>query len=142
MDMTNIVGRLTGDAKVNTVTGNKQVVNFSVAINDSYKNKEGERITQTDYFDCAYWMGTKVAQFLTKGTLVELTGRVTARAWLTGNGEPRAALNFNTSKIQLYGGGKKTENQDNDTADREAAEEKYMDFKVIGAEEVNDDLPF
>lgn len=140
--MTNIVGRLTGDATVNTVTGNKQVVNFSVAVNDSYKNKEGERITQTDYFDCAYWIGTKVAEFLTKGTLVELSGRVTARAWLTGDGQARAALNFNTSKIQLFGGGKKVETQNDKPTNGDGAEEKYMDFEIIGGETVHDDLPF
>ena len=76
----NITGRVTADAQVRNVSNSKTVVNFSVAINDSYKNKVGERIEQTTYFDCAYWLSPKVAQILTKGTVVELTGKVTARA--------------------------------------------------------------
>ena len=42
----NITGRLTRDAEVCTTSQLKQVVNFSVAINDSYRNKQGERIEQ------------------------------------------------------------------------------------------------
>ncbi len=104
----NITGRVTADAQVRNVSNSKTVVNFSVAINDSYKNKAGERIVQTTYFDCAYWLSPKVAQILTKGTVVELTGKVSARAWTGSDGQLHAGLNFNTSQIKLHGGGKKT----------------------------------
>ncbi|NRT10800.1 single stranded DNA-binding protein [Flavobacterium sp. 14A] len=76
----NIIGRLIKDAEIHRTTQDKQVVNFSVAINDSYKNKQGERIEQTSYFDCSYWISPNVAKIVTKGALVELTGRVSARA--------------------------------------------------------------
>jgi single-strand DNA-binding protein len=69
-----ITGRLTADAQVRNVSEGKQVVNFSVAVNDSYKAKNGERVTQTEFFDCSYWIGTAVAQYLTKGTIVETLG--------------------------------------------------------------------
>ena len=105
----NITGRLTRDAEVRTTSQQKQVVNFSVAINDSYRNKHGERIEQTTYFDCSYWITPNVAKILTKGSLVELSGRVTARAWTGNDGEAHAGLNFHTSQIKLHGGGKKSE---------------------------------
>ncbi len=105
----NIIGRLTRDAQISTLPSDKQVVNFSVAVNDSYRNKQGERVEHTEYFNCAYWISTNVAKVLTKGTLVELNGRVSARAWIGGDGEAHAALNFHTSKIKLYGGGKRSE---------------------------------
>ena len=105
----NIIGRLTRDAEVRTTSQDKQVVNFSVATNESYKNKQGERVEQTTYFDCAYWLSAKVASLLTKGTLVELTGRVSTRAWVNKDGEARAGLNFHTSQIKLHGGSKRTE---------------------------------
>ena len=95
----NIIGRLTRDAQISTLPSDKQVVNFSVAVNDSYRNKQGERVEHTEYFNCAYWISTNVAKVLTKGTLVELNGRVSARAWIGGDGEAHAALKFNTSKI-------------------------------------------
>ncbi|MCP1994408.1 single-stranded DNA-binding protein [Flavobacterium sp. HSC-61S13] len=129
----NITGRLTRDAEVRTTSQDKQVVNFSVAINDSYRNKQGERIEQTTYFDCSYWISPKVAKLLTKGTLVELSGRVSTRAWAGNDGELRAGLNFHTSQIKLHGGSRKTE-----TVQATAQTENNK----VTAQETADDLPF
>jgi single-strand DNA-binding protein len=136
----NIIGRLTRDAEVRNVSGEQQVVNFSVALNDSYRNKEGERTEQVTFLDCAYWRTTKVAPYLTKGTLVELQGRISPRAWVDMDGAVHAALNFRTSKIKFHGGGKKEEtvqataNPKNSKAAAKAAQPQ-------GADD-NDDLPF
>ena len=124
----NIIGRVTSDAQVRNVSNSKQVVNFSVAINDSYRNKAGEQVEQTTYFDCAYWISSKVAKILTKGSLVDLTGRVSARAWTGSNGEARAGLNFNTSQIKLHGGGKKSERAQATTATSNDKPENDLPF--------------
>ena len=129
----NIIGRLTKNAEVRTLSNEKQVVNFSVATNESYKNKQGERIEQTTYFDCAYWLTANVARLLTKGTLVELTGRVSTRAWTGKDGEPKAGLNFHTSNIKLHEGSKKTE-----TVQASAQSEN----NGFTSQETADDLPF
>jgi single-strand DNA-binding protein len=100
---------MTKDAQVRTLSNSKQVVNFSVAINDSYRNKVSEPIEQTTYFDCAYWISSKVANILTRGSLVELTGRISARAWTGNDGEVHAGLNLNISHIKLHLGVKKSE---------------------------------
>ncbi len=129
----NITGRLTRDAEVRTLSNEKQVVNFSVATNDSYRNKQGERVEQTTYFDCAYWITPNVARLLTKGTLVELTGRVSTRAWVSKDGEARAGLNFHTSQIKLHGGGNRAETV------QATAQSESNGFTAQGTE---DDLPF
>lgn len=50
-----IVGRLTADATVNTLKDERKVVNFSVAVNDSYKAKGNEQpVKVTNYFNCSY----------------------------------------------------------------------------------------
>lgn len=130
----NIIGRLTGDAKVSTLQNSREVVNFSVAVNDSYKKKDGERVQLTEYFECAYFLSAEVADYLTKGTLVEVTGRVSARAWLGRDGEPRASLNFHTSNIRFLDGAKKTERAEIDLT----AKGNKKQAKKDG----NDDLPF
>ena len=129
----NIIGRLTRDAQVHTLSNEKQVVNFSVATNESYKNRQGERIEQTTYFDCAYWISAKVATLLTKGTLVELTGRVSTRAWTGKDGEARSALKFHTSNIKLHGSNKRTE-----TVQATAQSE----HNSTAGKDTEDDLPF
>jgi single-strand DNA-binding protein len=99
-----IVGRLTADAKVSTLKDNRQVVNFTVAINDSYKPKNSEAAVKiTNYVNCSYWISTSLAQSMNKGTLVELSGRIGVTAWVNAEGEPKAALNFHVNRIKLHG---------------------------------------
>lgn len=135
----NITGRLTKDAKVSTLSDSRQVVNFSVAINESYKNKKGDKVEQTTFFDCAYWISPRVAEWLTKGTVVELTGMVSARAWKGNDGEARAGLNFNTSNIKLHGGGKKSEGVQ---ALKTGQTAEKGENKKVTVKEPEDDVPF
>lgn len=135
----NITGRVTKDAKVSTLSDSRQVVNFSVAINESYKNKKGDRVEQTTFFECAYWISPRVAEWLTKGTVVELTGMVSARVWKGNDGEPKAGLNFNTSNIKLHGGGKKSEGAQ---AVKTGQTAEQGENKKATLKEPEDDIPF
>ncbi len=126
----NIIGRLTKDAEVRTTSQDRQVVNFSLAVNDSYRDRQGNRVVQTTYFDCAYWINTTIAPFLTKGTLVELTGRVNARAWVGKDGEAHAALNFHTSQIKFH------------TGSTHAATVQTQEHNTVAQDALDNDLPF
>ena len=74
-----------------------------------------------------------VAKILIKGALVELTGRVSTRAWTANNGELRSSLNFHISIIKLHGSNKKIEHAQ--------VIVKQENTKII-IEEPVDDLPF
>lgn len=142
-----ITGRLTGDAVVRTLSDERQVVNFSVAVNDSYKAKNGERVTQTEFFDCSYWIGTSIAPYLKKGGIVELAGRVSVRAWIDGEGQAKAGLNFHTSKITLHGGASegnaaKAQPTGNSKAATAETTEVHEAHVIQGGTVPNDDLPF
>lgn len=101
-----IIGRITKNAVVNQLKDERQVVNFSVAVNDYYKPKEGEGVKTTTFINCSYWISSKIAERLTKGSLVELFGRISANAYTDLKGEAKASLNFhvNNIKIHLSGG--------------------------------------
>ena len=102
MEMT---ARLTGDAKISNLKNDRQVVNFSIAINDSYKAKGSNEPTKiVTYVQCDYWVNPGVAQYLTKGTLVELQGRVGVNAYIGKDGEAKAILTFHVNTIKLHGG--------------------------------------
>ncbi|WP_312992987.1 single-stranded DNA-binding protein [Chryseobacterium flavum] len=96
----NISGRLTQDATVSKTTSGKEVVNFRVAVNDGYKNKQGEWVDNTAFIECAYWRSAKPVSWLKQGLYVELTGQISARAWQGKDGNPKAGLNFTTSNIK------------------------------------------
>lgn len=99
-----LTGRLTADAKVSEVKGGKKVVNFSIAINDSYKPKDGERVELTTYVECAYWINAKVGEFLKKGLLVQLNGRMGSRAWVNKDGDAKSSLTCNIANVKFLGG--------------------------------------
>lgn len=100
--MQQITGRLTADATVKTLEGGKQVVNFSIADNETYKPKgQDEPVQVTTFFNCSYWINTAVAAVLRKGAVVQLSGRMSARGYQTNTGGIDAALNFRTNRIEV-----------------------------------------
>lgn len=104
MEMT---ARLTGDAKISILKNDRQVVNFSVAINDSYKAKGDSEVTKiVTYVQCDYWVNPAIARYLTKGILVELQGRVGVNAYTGKDGEAKATLTFHVNTIKLHGNGR------------------------------------
>jgi single-strand DNA-binding protein len=135
--MEQLTGRLTADAKVSTVKGDKKVVNFNIAINDSYRSN-GETVRVTTYVDCAYWINAAIAEYLKKGLLVELFGRIGSRAWIDKDGAAQSTVTLNVSNVKFLGGASATglERQDGKSAKKETV---YNDEKK-GAD--NDDLPF
>lgn len=140
--MNTIVGRITKNAQINTLKDQRQVVNFSVAINDYYKTKAGERKEQTTFYNCSYWISPNVAKILTKGTLVELTGRISPSAWIGRDGEIKSGLNFHTSRIKLHGGGK--QNDRNAEAPFEQIQHASAQTENTNpySDDSEDDLPF
>ena len=123
-----ITGRITKDAVVNATKSEREVVNFSIAINDSYRIKDSNEIKKvTTYVNCAYWISSSGAKHLTKGTLVELYGRIGVDAYVSSQGEPKATLTFHVNNIKLLG--KATYKETNAVHENNAAEP-------------SDDLPF
>lgn len=100
-------GRLTRDAEVRVTNANKKVVNFTIAVNDSYYS-DGEKKEVTSFIECSYWLGAGVAPFLTKGTTVEVFGRIAARPWVSRDGEPMASLTCHVNNLKLLSATVKT----------------------------------
>lgn len=97
-----ISGRITKDAVTAKVSNDREVVNFSIAINDSYRPKgSGELKKIVTYIDCSYWMGSKMAQWLKKGTVVELFGRIGLNVYNNTEGKALGSLTFHTSNIKI-----------------------------------------
>lgn len=133
-----ITARVTADAKVNTLKDERQVVNFNVAVNDNYKTKGSNELRKvTNYFQCSYWLNSNIAQFLTKGTLVELTGRIGVNAYNNLQGEPKASLTFHVNNIKLHGKGNSIPENAQDSPN-----ENEMVGEAESNESAKDDLPF
>jgi single-strand DNA-binding protein len=122
-----LTGRLTADAKLSTLKDQRKVINFSVVIKDRYKTKEGEVKEIATFINCTYWVSPGIAPYLTKGTLVELFGRIGVNAWTNTEGHAKASLTFHVSNIKMHGRSKQ----------QSPAAETISDSQAI-----NEDLPF
>ena len=95
-------GRITADAKVNTVKGDKEVVNFSVAINDRYKPKGSNEIKEfVTFINVSWWMSTGISKILRKGAIVTITGRLYVNAYNDLGSNAKASINCHASEIKL-----------------------------------------
>jgi len=104
-----ITGRITKDAVVNQLKDERQVINFTVVINDYYKAKNSSEVKKiTTYINCSYWLNSKIAERLTKGTLVELSGRIGVNAYTSLQGEAKASLTFHVNSLKFHGSVKST----------------------------------
>lgn len=98
-----VIGRLGKDCTVNTVNG-KNVMNFTVAHSEKYKDSQGQLQEKTIWVDCAYWNDrTAVAQYLTKGTQVFVEGQPEVRSFQRNDGTSGASLSLRVREVQLLG---------------------------------------
>ncbi len=99
-----IIGNLGKDCVVNTVNG-KNVINFTVAHTEKYKDSQGNQQEKTTWVDCAYWTDrTAIAQYLTKGKQVYVEGQPEARSFQRNDGTPGSSLSLRVREVQLLGG--------------------------------------
>lgn len=99
-----IIGNLGKDCVVNTVNG-KNVINFTVAHTEKYKDSQGNNQEKTTWVDCAWWTDrTAIAQYLTKGKQVYVEGQPEARSFQRNDGTPGSSLSLRVRELQLLGG--------------------------------------
>ncbi len=97
------IGHLGKDCLTNTVNG-RNVINFSVAHTEKYKDAQGNPIEKTTWVECAYWTDrTAVAQYLRKGTQVYVEGTPEVRTYPKNDGTTGASLSLRVLSVQLLG---------------------------------------
>ena len=99
-----VIGNLGKDCVVNTVNG-KNVINFTVAHTEKYRDSQGNNQEKTTWVDCAYWTDkTAISPYLTKGKQVFVEGTPEARSFQRNDGTPGSSLSLRVRDIQLLGG--------------------------------------
>lgn len=104
MNRHTIIGRIGNDAEIKDFGGN-QVINFSVAVTESYNNKQtGEKVVNTTWIECSKWgNNTAIAQYLTKGTQILVEGKPNNRAYVKDDGTVVVVNGINVQNIMLLG---------------------------------------
>ena len=78
-----LVGRLGRDPEVKHLAGGKAVANFSIATDESFKDRDGERQKKTEWHNIVAWGATaeSAGKYLRKGSLVYVEGALNTRKW-------------------------------------------------------------
>lgn len=99
-----VIGNLGKDCVVNTVNG-KNVINFTVAHTEKYRDSQGNNQEKTTWVDCAYWTDrTAISPYLTKGKQVYAEGTPEVRSFTRQDGTGGASLSLRVREVQLLGG--------------------------------------
>jgi single-strand DNA-binding protein len=133
-----IIGYLGQDARI-IETETSTFIAFSVAVNESYNDKNGQKITRTIWYDITS-NAVKVAPYLTKGKQVFIEGSPSINTYTDRAGEQRASIQIRAQRIQLLSAGRASaDKQPQPTKATAAAQVKPP---TPPQPQLDDDLPF
>lgn len=99
------IGHLGKDADVRTIESGATVIAFTVAVTETWKDKQGNKQEKTTWVNCSIWRqpGSSIAigQYLRKGTKVLVEGKPEARAYQKNDGTAGASLEVRVDNLEL-----------------------------------------
>ncbi|MBI2055584.1 MAG: single-stranded DNA-binding protein [Candidatus Sungbacteria bacterium] len=124
-----VLGNVTRDPELRTTTSGQSVCSFSVATNRFYKDQSGQRQQTAEFHNIVAWgrLAEICQQYLKKGSLVFIEGRIQTRSWQDQNsGQKRYRTEIVTETMQLgprsAGGGSTTAGASGEAAQTPAPE--------------------
>ncbi len=102
-----LVGRLGQNPEVRYTPSGAAVANFSVATNENWVDKSGQKQERTEWHRIVVWGKTaeNCNQFLTKGRQVYVEGRMQTRQWQDKDGQTKYTTEVQAQTVQFLGGG-------------------------------------
>lgn len=100
------IGNLTADPEIRTMPNGEQVANFTIALNERYKAKDGNIVENVEYVRIVLYrrLAEIAGQYLTKGSQVYIEGRLKTRKWQDSNGQDRYTTEIQGDNLQMLGG--------------------------------------
>lgn len=139
-----VIGNLGRDAVLNSVNG-RNVINFTVAHTERFKDSQGNQKDRTVWVDCAYWTDrTAVVPYLKKGTQVYVEGAPDVRTYTTQDGRQGASITLRVASVQLLGSRQNDNNNSSYQHPQQQTETQQPAPTTPSADitEPLDDLPF
>ncbi len=128
-----LLGNLGKDPEIRHLENGRTKAAFSLATNDVYKNKEGEKVTHTEWHNIVLWspLAEIAEKYLTKGKQVYIEGKLTNRSYTDKEGQTKYITEVVGQNLLMLGS-------------KEGASVTMQDQESFGAieEEAGDDLPF
>jgi single-strand DNA-binding protein len=101
-----LVGRLGKDPETRYTSGGQAVCNFTMATDETYKDRSGERQKRTEWHRIVVWgkQAEIAQQYLRKGSLIFLEGRIQSRQWDDREGQKRTTVEIVANNFRMLGG--------------------------------------
>ncbi|MCK4918028.1 MAG: single-stranded DNA-binding protein [Candidatus Omnitrophica bacterium] len=111
-----LVGNLTRDPELRYTPQGTAVVTLGLAVNRSFKNKNGQSQKDTCFVNVVVWskMAEVCNQYLSKGRQIMVEGRLQSRSWQTTDGKNRTTLEIVATMVQFMPQGVKQASQEQD----------------------------
>ena len=100
-----LIGRLGIDPEATTFGENKTKVKFSLATSSYYKDKEGERVQETQWHNIVAFGNTATIaeKYLKKGNEIAVTGKITYNSWEDKDGNTKYFTDIIANEIVMLG---------------------------------------
>ncbi|TCK67691.1 single-strand binding protein [Winogradskyella wandonensis] len=100
-----LIGNLGNDPEIVNLESGKTLAKFSIATNESYKNAQGEKVTDTQWHNIVAWGKTAqiVEKYIGKGKEVAIEGKLTTRSWEDKDGIKRYTTEVVCSELLMLG---------------------------------------
>lgn len=144
-----LLGNLTRDPETRTTPNGQSVTSFSLAVNRTWRNANGENQESVSYIDCVAWgkAGEIIAQYVSRGRALLVSGRLEQRSWEDKeSGQKRSKVeviveDFNF--IDSRGGGEAPTSTGGSAQTKSGKKGEDVVIEDIGDEPINlDDIPF
>jgi single-strand DNA-binding protein len=130
-----LIGRLGRDPETRYTSGGQPVANFSLATDESYRDRDGARRKKTEWHKIVIWgkQAEIAQQYLKKGSLVFIEGRIQSREWQNKEGQKQTAFEIIAGSFRMLDG-----RGDGDPGSKPAAGAQQEASDVID----DSDIPF
>ena len=114
-----LIGNLGKDPEVRYLDNGVAVANLSLATSENYKNKDGEKVTQTEWHDIVLWRGlAEVAEkYLKKGSSVYIEGKLRTNKWVDKEENTRYKTEVLADKLTMLGRSQNQEQSSESTSE-------------------------
>ena len=132
-----LVGNVGKDPEIRHLDSGVAVANFPLATSETYKNKENQKVTNTEWHNIVLWRGlAEVAEkYVKKGNPLYIEGKIRTRSYDDKDGNKRYITEIVADTMQMLGS-----KQDNEGGS--SAPEKESTPDIENAPQEEDDLPF
>ncbi|MDY6801962.1 MAG: single-stranded DNA-binding protein [Bacteroidota bacterium] len=131
-----LVGNVGKDPDVRHLDSGVTVASFPLATSETYRNKESQKVTNTEWHNIVVWRGLAevVEKYVKKGDPLYLEGKIRTRSYDDKDGNKKYITEIITDNMQMLGSKQSNENA--------SSEEKQPETDIETPLQEEDDLPF